>query len=678
MFEVMKTRRGFGGVRRGIPQTAAREDLRAARRVGVVGVVVALLMALCVPGAHASAAEGSIDLGLSVVKKVQPASGDAGGSVDLGINVGLRQQSPAASAGSVDVGIALDYLRYHEVSFVGYYCDAEGNIVSSKESETIQTSRVAQGESPLASAPSADALKRVDDWDDNDGTEYWADVWYTQNPAACTPEELAKLKPVSLDAVEVTGDTVLWCLWKKGYIVKLDPNNGDDGHGNAVFDGAVTPGYVSVERNAEYDEALATGGTLPDDLDERYRVDHADFPVPTRDGYVFAGWYDPATENGKPLVDWDDHGRIRLGAEVVGVPVAGQTGTMRYEEFYEHKDTGRTLYAKWELDRGVEIKLKGVRDASSAEVPLSIWHWTGRGYVLERPYDGMEVDPAATIIDAAGAAGLNIERNPIPDYPTQYFIGWGYGDDSSHPLVTCEKDEATGAYAYALAEAAFAEPYVKDGAWADVAHTTTAQDEATGEEVRCTEWIALFGTAPIRVSAPFEVTFDIENPDDADNPLPYPLERLEYVAGVQERIYSSAKDFRNYSDQAVFVSGIECLDVGASAILPGGAAGAKIFSLGKPDHVFGDASSIRFGYASASGANKVSLGAYDPDRAKRGDYLVLPAAADADHPGVATLRYGLDLQAARFNKAAIAVGDAEDSSYIAKVANVKYTYSVVP
>lgn len=656
---LMKTRQGSG-----------RLHACGAWAVAALAAVLVAALALAMPAAHARAAEGAVDLGLGVSKKVEAPATGASGSVDLGIDVGLRAQAPASGAGVVDIGIDVSYLGYHQVSFVGYYCDDSGAVDVTRGSETIATHKVAFG----AHAVAPDGMKRVDD----EGAEYWADAWYAENPAACTPEELAKLTPASLDSIEIAGDTVLYCLWRKGYIVKLDPNNGDDGHGASVFDGVVAPGYVSVERNADYDQTLADGGELPAELEDRYRVDYADFPVPTRAGYVFAGWYDPETENGKPLVNWDDHGRVRLADEVVGTPVGEQEGSMRYEEFYAHKDAGRTLYAKWELDPGVEVRLAGARNAEAAEVSLSIWHWPGRGYALQRPYDSMEIAPGVVLATGPGEIALGVERNPIPDYPTQYFIGWGYGDGGGDALLTCTKDEATGSYAYALAASAFAEPYVKDGVWVDVAHTTVTKDEETGEEARSTAWEALFGTAPIRVSAPFEVTFDIENADDPDHPLPYSLDRLEYVAGVQERIYSSPKAFRNYSDQAVFISGIDCLDVGASAILPGGAAGAKIFSLGKQDHAFGDASSIRFGYAAASGANRVSLGAYDADRAARGDYLVLPAAADEGHPGTATLRYGLDLQGARFNKAAIAVGDEDDASYVAKVANVKYTYSVVP
>ena len=70
-------------------------------------------------------------------------------------------------------------------------------------------------------------------------------------------------------------------------------------------------------------------------------------------------------------------------------------------------------------------------------------------------------------------------------------------------------------------------------------------------------------------------------------------------------------------------------------------------------------------------ANKASVSPYDPDR-----WLVLPVA-EGDGFSKA-LYFGLNLRDAAFDRTAIAMGSAAGDSYVAKVANVKYTYSVVP
>ncbi len=644
-----------------------------ARALRAIAVLMLAALALGVPAASAWADGGSVDLGVSVSKEVEAPEAGAHGSVDLGIGVGYASdeagRTETDAGGSVDIGIAVGQLGYHEVSFVGIYCDDYEQILADQR-EPLGAQKVAYGDAPLAPADA-----------DRDG--YWADGWYLQDPSVYPDAE-----PVSLDEIDVTADTVLYCLWKKGYVIKLDANNGDDEAAAELFGGTVAaPGQVMVPRDLAYDE---DGGEAP------AGVAYADFPEATRPGYAFKGWYWPETkwQAGQEVPKTDEHGRAVL-SEAAGpvVPADGSEGEMPYDDLRAH--SGDTLYAKWEVAPSVRILLDGARDADM-QWGIHLWFWPGRGYAMTQPVADMELraDAVITQDDVASAPheltdlADSIAHNPVPTHPTQFFSGWGYANaiktDSGYQddqLIRC--DGEGGDYAYLLTERAFAPEYVGDDlAWADTAHTTADDAEGAAAGSRKTTWDALATTAQIRVKAPFEVTFEKEGATAEERS--YTTEELTWVAGSPEWIESQPQEFTNLSDRSVYVSKLECVNVGASAILPGGMGGTGrsqyIFSLyeeaGSPEDEPGagaGGTAIRFGYWDQ--ASRVTVNALDPDA-----WIVLPGRdaepAGADKPQ--RLYYGLNLRDAGFSPAAIAVGDGDQASYVAKVANVKYTYSIVP
>ncbi len=630
----------------------------------LLAILAALV--LCVPGALAHADE--VDLGISLApNEAAPAAG-ATGALDLGIALGTTGVAVDAdpSDGSLDLGIMLGASQYREVRFAGYYCGADGSIDEARGMETLgEVQRVVPG--GRAQAP--DGTTRTYE-EGGSVQEYWLDGWYVLDPRI-HPDA----KPVSLTDIEIAADTVLYCLWKKGYVIKLDANNGDDEAAAELFGGAVAaPGHVIVPRDPAYDE---DGGEAP------AGVAYADFPKATRPGYAFKGWYWPETkwQAGQEVPKTDEHGRAVL-SEAAGpvVPADGSEGEMPYDELRAH--SGDTLYAKWEVAPSVRITLDDARDAE-LNYGISLWFWPGRGYTLAAPSADMELT-ANAVATSAGEVPLQVAHNPVPEHAAQYFSGWGYGNaiktDAGYAddqLLSCEKVEDDsgkgGWYRYSLTERAFAGDYVGEGmAWVDTRYT--APDPDTGGLK--TTWDALATSAHIRVRAPFEVTFEKagDGYDPDSNPgdvAPYAPDELEWEEGDAVWLQSLGQRFTNLSERSVYVSGIECVNVGASAMLPGGANGSRLFSLyeeaGSPEGT----TAIPFGYASVGSANKASVSPYDPDR-----WLVLPVA-EGDGFSKA-LYFGLNLRDAAFDRTAIAMGSAAGDSYVAKVANVKYTYSVVP
>lgn len=619
------------------------------------------------------------------------------GSVDLGINVGAvsetarneerTDESGAVTGGTIDVGIAVGKAELRTVSFVGIYYGDDGMPDAEKGRETIRTVEAAEGTTPQLPSDV-----------DVDREGYWADAWYAEDPAAHEG-----LSPVALADITVEGDTALYCRWMKGYAVRLDPNNGDASSG---LDGAVeSPAYVMVSKDPDYDQKIeANGNKPPEGVDQPAGVPYASadadarpgydrFPVATRPGYVFKGWYWPETEtvNGRevPKTDPGDHGRVVLDEKAGMVaPAVGEDGSLVYEGEMSyvdiHNHNGQTLYAKWEIAPAVRIELDHNRD----DYKKSIWFWPGRGYSVSEPADGLEADSSA-VLAAPGEFDPGVTANPTPQYNTQYFTGWGYKDAKvgdaykDDVLLACEKVEdgsgESDQYVYRLTERAFEAPYVDAGKMEWIYGSG-----AEGGQAREAFWEVLAGTAHIRVKAPFEVTFekagagyDFENNPDAVEP--YSLDELDWEGGkaAGDWIQSLPQGFTNLGERSVYVSRIDCVDVGASAILPGGVGGKRLLRLseteGEPNDA-GDAKDIKFGYASVSNANVGDAGAYS-----EGASIVLPAAAEGADPTVKRLFFELNLRDAKFNRAAIAVGDIDDDNrYIAKIANVKYTYSVVP
>lgn len=619
---------------------------------GAVALLLAATLALIPVAAWAD----EVDLGISLAPGKAAATSGATGSLDLGVALGTTGASADndPADGSLDLGIMLGATAYREVRFAGWYCNTDGSIDVERGMETLgEVQRVAQG--GCAAAP-ADAARTYEEGGAE--LEYWLDGWYAVDPSAHPDAQ-----PVSLDAVDVTQDTVFYCLWKKGYVVKLDPNNGGKDRGGAV----ASPGCISVPRDETYDSGATT--EVPAGFA------YADLPAATRPGYVFKGWYWPKTVNGAPVTE---DGLVVLDEDkgpVIAEP-APEEGEIPYD--FVRDNAGKSLYAKWEVGPVVEIRLADARDAAGNE-SVYLWFWPGRGYTLEAPRADLELATDA-VISSPTQIALVVTHNPVPPYQTQYFGGWGYAKAAAEgetyaddALVTCSKDEHSSAYAYRLTSQAFSSPYVGEGlTWTDAAHTKT--DEETG--AMTTTFDALFETAAIRVRAPFEVTFEKKGPNwdsDKGDVLPYALDELECAPGEADKwLLSLPQEFANLSDRTVYVSGVECRDVGAGAILPGGAGGKKVFSLYETEGNPMSAKAIAFGYAAAAGANRVTVSPYDPTK-----WIVLPATeGGVEQPQ--TLWYGLNLVDAAFDRAAIAVGTEGDGSYVAKIANVKYTYSVVP
>ena len=629
------------------------------RAIGVViaALAVALLLAACAPAlAHAE----EVDLGISLgATHASPAAG-ATGAVDLGIAVGTAGAAADTDPadGTLDLGIMVGAARYHEVRFAGWYCEVDGSIDRGRGMETLgEVQRVAAGGRPTAPAGT---LRTYDEGGSQ--LEYWLDGWYAVDPSA-HPDAA----PVSLDSLQIGEDTVLWCLWKKGYVVKLDANNGTDATAAAKFAGAVAaPGCASVQRDEAYDAGETT--------ERPAGVAYADLPPATRPGYAFKGWYWAETADGTagtpPLRDAYGRAVLKDGDGDPVAPDASAAGEMSYDFLREHN--GQTLYAKWELAPGVRVLLSDAYGPDDDDVYL--WYWPGRGYATERPVSDFEA--TGTLYAGPNATELvdfdhQVYKRPTP--ASKLFKGWGVkgaGAGAGSGLdgelhVAHERDADADTDMYRLTEAAF-----KEGWWEDQLDTLLDVDGDGWVEAALD---VVGAPVTISVAAPFRVTFD------QGEGVPYAPADLTWETGAQEWRESRAQTFTNFTGRPVYVSGLECIDAGASSLLPGGRDGAPIFSLYSGSRADGTqvaSSQIAFGYA--AGADRVAV---DWSSAGRTGCIVLAGTEDAGSDGVETaLRYGLDVKAAKFNRAAMAVGNggAEDAQYTASLANVKYTYALVP
>ncbi len=644
----------------------------------LAAVALAVPSALALPGMPAWAQGGSVAIGVSVESSQAPLPGGSRGSVDISVSVGHDASGvPSAAPGSVPIGVSVGYLLNQSVTFVGHYCTEDGAVDASRAPEVIMGSPVEYGHSPVA--PDDALLRRTYDLGDGTTLDYWVDGWYLEDPS-----QSASAAAGSLADITMQGDPVIiHFLWKKGYAIKLDANNGTDDDAAAAFGGTVAgASFVSVPRQVDDPDGFTSGA----------------FPKATRPGYEFAGWYWADEASGT-----DKYGRAIL-ADAEGDPVvAPDNAGMPWRFFEEH--AGRVLYAKWNVAAPVRIELADARDADM-NYGIDLWFWPGRGYALSQPAPDLELTPEVIVTGEQVLDLSAVAHNPVPAASSEAFGGWGYANaiktDSGFKddtLIACTKIEDAsgkgGRYEYRLTARAFVDAYVNmDGwTWQDVDHTATGADG-----MLTTTWDALFEPVQIRVRAPFEVTFekaDVDGGYDPDtNPdavLPYAMDELEWSTDDPQWISSLEQRFANLSKRSVYISGIECVNVGASAILPGGANGQKLFSLSEAAGAFepGDANktAIMFGYAQAGSSNVATVNPYDDET-----WIVLPVlasagtAADASGGGSGAgatyskrLWYGLDLKNAAFDRAAIAVGDDSGaSSYVAKLANVKYTYSVVP
>ncbi len=643
-----------------------RRGSRGRTLPGMALLAAALLLAVAVacamPAASAFAdGGGEVQLGINV--EAIGAGVGQGGSVELGAKVAAKGR-PASGANEVELAINMKAASIHQVSFVGYYCDESGNVIEeegSPQRETIEVQDVRHG--GHAAAPAN--LARTYDAGGGAQAECWVDGWYAYGAGGA-------LQKVDLATYEVTGGTTLVCYWKRGYVVRLDPNNGADSTGAPVFDGAVagaSSGYVAVPRDAAFEEGNTTGdpgGYAAPEL-----------PEATRAGYRFAGWYwaDPTGIK-------DAHGRAIL-KDIDGDPVAAADAELPYDFFREHCADGAspTLYAKWEIPNEARVRIHLADARRSGVADVDVWFWQGRGYALERPEADKEVTPGFVITskdEAPDPLDLGIDQNPTPPSSTQYFAGWGYQVSDVTPmelryLITCvrqpaDADSTKAAYTYAFGDWMFNRDYLDADSMTWTAATDA--DDATGAPSgqRLVTWAALFKTAKINVSAPFRVTFTKERGTDPAAHEPYMADDLTWTGDKTEPwVMSAEQPFTNSGDTDVYVSRIECVDAGAAALFPEGAKGIRVFSLGTSQATPESGQAIFFGYAGEG--KDVSVGAADPTK-----WIVLKNASGANRT---LLYFGLNIHDAGFNRDGVILGDDENASYTAGLANVKYTYSVV-
>ncbi len=678
-------------------------SVRSCVTLVAAAVLLVAALACAVPGVAFASGGGSVSLGVSV-KSGQ----DAGttGSVELGVKAGALQL-PAPSGNEVMLGINVKAAEMHQINFVGYYCDEQGNVIEEggvQKKETIEVQRVRQGDAVTVPAN----LERSDA---ASGTEYWVDGWYAYVPDG---RGGVAIEHVDLATYQATSDATIFCYWKKGYVIRLDPNNGTGADGGAVFDGTVgdeatSSGYVAIERDVAFEETSDTGS--PDGYDPAEHV----FPQAQRPGYVFKGWYWGAEDDPR-----DAYGRVPLADADAEPIVAVDNAGMGYDFFRDSCTEGtgdsarivpKTLYAKWELAPCMQISLEDAA-GSGADVWVSLWFWPGRGYAFERPVADKEIEPSFVVargdVPDAGldvTDRLHIAYNPTPAYSTQVFSGWGYatqgpgGGLEPVELISCQRSSGGNAGADAGSFVYLMSPRVLDYVDDDI--NWTGPVDAGGTK---TEWVALFDTAQISVSAPFQVTFQKKGASydtGATDVEPYAPDELErdlgwtWVESIEQPFTnkSSVSQDAGSVPVSVYVSGIECVDMGASSLFPSsdGAADKRVFGLYEMAVLGGgaggnarptDATMISFGYADDRGANKVVVDARDPSK-----WIKLPPAAAG---GISKkLYFGLDLTKVTLNRSAIALGGtgsgsssdgsaAGASSYVASLANVKYTYSVVP
>lgn len=439
---------------------------------------------------------------------------------------------------------------------------------------------------------------------------------------------------------------------EEGYVLRLD-----------ACGGSVSPSKLVLKPDAKYEAGEAPeppGFTFGDGI----------VPVPERAGYDFKGWYWGAPFEGDPALGYDADGRPT---------------SLSYDEVRAR--AGETLYAKWEVTRCVPIELGGATAASGAG-GVRIWYWPGCGYTAVDPAQDEDAAVAALAAAAGDALAVSCGQVPYPPYATQYFAGWAPSASAATAdhVVACEKGE--GGYAFSMLAGAFDDGFVQ-GLLASEADIV---------------WYPVFETAQISVRAPFKVTFkarsdggahsvaDLEElADDGDKATldsifseAFTETDIEALLSGSDRFVLSPQAFTNTSASLcdVYISSVECANAGASTLLPGGNLNVEVFSLAerpsaKAPTALDQPSAIRFGYA--GGVSKATVGRDEPDERK----IVLRRPVESETGDMTyeprILWYGLDLASSGFDVSKIAFSSSDDEgdkSYLATLANVKYTYSV--
>lgn len=619
------------------------------------GLALGGALALCLLApASALADAGTVDLGLALERPVEPADG---GTVELGLEVGTPLLTGAPQAGTVELGIEVAWGSYARVAFVGYELDGDGNVDKGSR-RLLSEGTVERG--GLASVPGSA---------DRRGDGFFTDGWYATDPADSAGDNLGARVDLR-DPVEC--DAVYYCVWRSGYAVGVDLNDGlpeDCAHAPQAEFGGMT-------------QISATGGEV---------LSYADSPKPTRPGYEFMGWH-LAAEGDDPV-----NGGRALGEEVFGP----SEGELSADDVQRMSEQGTVLYAKWAPREAVRIDLTDAPGGVAGrpyDGKVSVWLWPGRGYTTTDPIcrEGA-ANPTGALAAERGLAAAAGERVavvrdsiaavPKPPYKTQHFAGWGTGageDAEKTVLLACVRVE--GGYAFELTQAAVD---AMGGIGADAA------------------WDPIYKTARISVDAPFRVTFtdvrresslgELEDWDEAGDAgalkgvygAAFKSEDLAArkassgqtkTAGVNDSLLLSPQVFTNLSsDCDVYVSSLECEGVAAPTLLPNGSAGGFVFSLtegpvGSFPAVADESSAVVFGYAGIASSASV------PESAPDAKKIVLRARTDSEeYPSI--LWYALDLKASGFDESKVALYASEaqrddGSSYEIVLANVRYTYSV--
>lgn len=577
---------------------------------------------------------------------------------EASLDAGRSQQA----AGPTTLVIKLKSAPYRTVTFVEYWVDDAGAIETDSDGASRTHTYTQQVADARTTFPRDEAPE-----------DRWLDGWFRADPADAGTTDASQLgERVDFANERITADVTFYGMLKKGYTTSLDQN---------LPAGATSvPLSAYVKRaESETDDVLAAPAVF------------ASVPAPERKGYVFRGWYWPdLTTDGKTQLD-PDNGGIKLkdrGANPVlspedsGKPAASG---LTYRDVRD-KTKGGTLYAKWELAPLVRIDLEDALKTGGEYA--SVWFWPERGFALERPVPDSE-QTAGFVVDAAALEGgaidatekLGIVRNPQPG-ANRVFGGWGFegtGDDGALKrsyVVSFERADG-GASA---SSAYFLSPDIlglmgEDGQWAGP-ETRPDQTDAAVAYVVCP---ALADAARISVTAPFAVEFQ------KDGGAPFSQKELGLDGNTW--IQSQPQQFANASkagvgddarDVAVYVSSIECTDVEASKIFPVKSEADQralcLYDVSALEGYIGqavlpaDARSLRFGWSPAAGANK----AYAQDDPAA--WIVLPAA------GAKELYFGLDLSKVSFDAQRLITGRPAESdgtfAYPARLANVKYTYSV--
>lgn len=192
----------------------------------------------------------------------------------------------------------------------------------------------------------------------------------------------------------------------------------------------------------------------------------------------------------------------------------------------------------------------------------------------------------------------------------------------------------------------------------------------------------------ISVTAPFRVAFQKGEPDAQTGSVAYSPAELEpsasaWVESVPQAFVNNSR--ADGEDADVYVAAIECIDVRASDFFPARASQAADGS-----SQVGSTKNALWLYRSGSGGKGAAL-AEAPALAdglrfgwvKDASYLVENGDANAlvlAHGRNDHLYFGLDLREVAFDETALFAGVDESgrTQYDAQLANVKYTYRVIP